>query len=62
MRKLTDEDISITNDKVIWIKTYREKTGMDYEIPLFELSLQILERYRGTAPNGKLLHYYFNYS
>jgi len=60
MRKLTDEDISIADDKVIWIKTCREKTGMDYEIPLLELPLQILDRYRGTAPNGKLLPMYHN--
>lgn len=60
MRKLTDEDICIADDKVIWIKTSREKTGMDYEIPLLELPLQILDRYRGTAPNGKLLPMYHN--
>ena len=60
MRKLTDEDISIADDNVIWIKTSREKTGMDYEIPLLELPLQILDRYRGTAPNGKLLPMYHN--
>ncbi len=60
MRKLTDEDVSIADDNVIWIKTSREKTGMDYEIPLLELPLQILDRYRGTAPNGKLLPMYHN--
>ena len=52
MRKLTNEDIFIAEDKVVWIKTSREKTGMDYEIPLLELPLQILERYRDTAAGG----------
>ena len=60
MRKLTNEDVFIAGDKVVWIKTSREKTGMDYEIPLLELPLQILERYRDTATGGRLLPMYCN--
>jgi len=60
MCKLSDEDISVAEDNVVWIKTFREKTGMDYEIPLLELPLQILERYRGTASDGRLLPMYPN--
>lgn len=60
MRKLTNEDIFIAEDKVVWIKTSREKTGMDYEIPLLELPLQILERYRDTAAGGRLIPMYSN--
>lgn len=55
MCKLTDGDVSVAEDDVVWIKTFREKTGMEYEIPLLELPLQILERYRGTASDGRLL-------
>ncbi len=58
MRKLTDEDISIAEDGEVWIKSSREKTGVDYEIPLLELPLQILERYKGTASKGRLLPMY----
>lgn len=60
MRKLTDEDISIAEDGEVWIKTARQKTGINYEIPLLELPLQILERYRGTASKGRLLPMYSN--
>lgn len=60
MRRLTDEDISIAGDGEVWIKSQREKTGMDYEIPLLALPLQILERYRGTAFKGRLLPLYDN--
>ena len=60
MRKLTDEDICIAGDNIVWIKTCREKTGMDYQIPLLELPLQILERYRGKAQDGRLLPMFCN--
>ena len=60
MRKLTDEDISIAEDGEVWIKTAREKTGVEYEIPLMELPLQILERYKDTASKGRLLPMYDN--
>lgn len=60
MCKLSDEDISIAEDNVVWIKTFREKTGMDYEIPLLDLPLQILERYKETASDGRLLPMYPN--
>jgi integrase len=55
MCKLTDEDIEITKDGAVWIKTKRKKTGIDYELPLLELPLQILDRYREFAPEGRLL-------
>lgn len=60
MRKLTDEDIVVAEDGEVWIKTTREKTGIEYEILLLELPLQILERYRGTASKGRLLPMYDN--
>ncbi|MDH6355950.1 integrase [Dysgonomonas sp. PH5-45] len=60
MCKLSDEDIFVAEDNVIWIKTFRDKTGIDYEIPLLEIPLQILERYKGTASDGRLLPMYPN--
>lgn len=60
MYKLTDEDVSVAEDNVVWIKTFREKTGIEYEIPLLEIPLQILERYRGTVSDGRLLPMYTN--
>lgn len=60
MCKLTDGDVSVAEDDVVWIKTFREKTGIEYEIPLLEIPLQILERYRGTTSDGRLLPMYPN--
>jgi integrase len=60
MCKLTNEDVSVAEDDVVWIKTFREKTGIDYEIPMLELPLQILERYRGTVSDERLLPMYPN--
>ncbi len=60
MCKLTNEDVSVAEDDVVWIKTFREKTGIEYEIPLLEIPLQILERYRRTTSDGRLLRMYLN--
>lgn len=60
MCSLTDRDIEVAEDEQVWIKTSRHKTGVEYELPLLELPLQILERYRGAAPNGALLPMYNN--
>jgi hypothetical protein len=38
MCKLSNEDVSVAEDDVVWIKTFREKTGIDYEIPLLSIS------------------------
>ena len=59
MCNLTDEDLEVT-DGELWIKTSRKKTGIEYELPLLEIPLQILERYRGIADNGRLLPMYSN--
>ncbi len=60
MCKLTDEDISPAPDGALWIKTCREKTGIDYELPLLEIPLQILDRYKGIADKGRLLPMFSN--
>jgi len=59
MCKLTDSDISV-EEGTVWIKTHREKNGNKYEIPLLELPLNILERYKGVASMGRLLPMYDN--
>jgi integrase len=58
---LTDKDLSTAEDGTVWIKKLRGKTGVEYEIPLQELPLQILERYRDLEPNGRLLPMYSNF-
>ena len=60
MCNLTQDDLSVAEDGTVWIKGSRGKTGVDYQIPLLDLPLQILERYRDTAPDGRLLPMYAN--
>ena len=49
-----------TSDGAWRIKGVREKTGMEFEIPLLELPLRIIRKYRDTAPEGRLLPMYAN--
>jgi integrase len=58
MRRLTERDLWMAEDGTTWIKSKRVKTGIDYQVPLLDLPLQILERYRDTAPDGRLLPVY----
>ena len=60
MSALTTENLSVAEDGEVWIKGKRGKTGVDYQVPLHDLPLQILERYRDTAPGGRLLPMYGN--
>lgn len=59
---LSDEHLSLAEDGVWWIKSARKKSGVDFEIPLMELPLHIIEKYRDMAPEGKLLPMYSNSS
>ena len=60
MRLLTAANLSKTSDGAWRIKGVREKTGMEFEIPLLELPLRIIRKYRDTAPEGGLLPMYAN--
>jgi site-specific recombinase XerD len=54
--KLTKEQIQLSIDGQQWIMGKREKTDMDYFIPLMEIPKKILEKYKNQAfKNGKLL-------
>jgi integrase len=57
---LSDRDLSTAEDGTVWIKALRGKTGVEYQIPLLDLPLQILDRYEGIAPDGRLLPMYDN--
>lgn len=59
---LTNENLSLAEDGIWWIRSSRKKTGVDFEIPLMELPLHIIEKYRDVAPEGKLLPMYSNSS
>lgn len=52
---LTEEHLHKANDGKIWIKKPRQKTKVVADIPLLEVPIQILEKYRGQQPGGRLL-------
>ena len=54
--KLTKEQINLSIDGQQWIMGKREKTDMDYFIPMMEIPKKILEKYKTQIfKNGKLL-------
>ncbi|MDD3063823.1 MAG: site-specific integrase [Massilibacteroides sp.] len=54
MRNLTEQNLSIAEDGVQWVHLKRKKTGTPCHIPLLEIPLQLIEKYRGLAKDGKL--------
>lgn len=57
---LTQDDLETAEDGAVWIKASRRKTKIDYDVPLLDLPLHILDKYRNTAPDGRLLPMYSN--
>lgn len=54
--KLNKEQIQLSIDDQQWIMGKREKTDMDYFIPIMEIPKKIIEKYKNeTFKNGKLL-------
>ena len=60
MRLLTKENLSLAEDGTWWIRSARQKTKVEFEIPLLDLPLQILKKYRDTASGDRLLPMYCN--
>lgn len=60
MHLLTKDNLSLAEDGTWWIRSTRQKTGVEFEIPLLDLPLQILKKYRDTAPGDRLLPVYCN--
>lgn len=52
---LREDNISPSFDGNIWIKGKREKTGVRFNIPQLGIARQILDKYKGQQPNGRLL-------
>ncbi len=55
MCNLAPGDLLPDQDGVWWIRTHRQKTGQRCNIPLLDVPLRIIKRYRASAPAGKLL-------
>ena len=60
MCRLTKEDLEVAEDGELWIWTSRKKTKIAYEVPLLDVPLYILEKYRDIVPDGQLLPMYTN--
>ena len=60
MCRLTAANLETAEDGTTWIKATREKTNVEFEIPLLDLPLHIIDKYRDTTPDGKLLPMYGN--
>jgi Site-specific recombinase XerD len=54
MRNLTRKNIYKADDDVTWIQFNRKKTGTSCQIPLMELPLQLIEKYKDTTIGEKL--------
>ncbi|WP_165026986.1 site-specific integrase [Dysgonomonas sp. ZJ279] len=54
MRNLTAKNLSTAEDGVKWVHLKRKKTGTPCHIPLLEIPLQLIEKYKGIAKEGKL--------
>lgn len=55
MEHLTKDNLEISFDGHLWIKTNRQKTGTESNIRLLEVAKHIIEKYEGMAENGRLL-------
>jgi site-specific recombinase XerD len=54
MRNLTHRNLSVAEDGVRWVHLKRKKTGAPCHIPLLEIPLLLIEKYRGLGKDGKL--------
>lgn len=54
LRNLTPDNMKQAEDGVWWIHTARKKTRTPCHIPLMELPLQLIEKYRGISDKGRL--------
>lgn len=52
---LREANIRTTFDESLWIIGKRVKTGVSYRVPLLDIPKLIMEKYRGTLPEGHVL-------
>ena len=60
MRLLTRDNLCLAEDGTWWIKSARQKTKIEFEIPLLDLPLQILKKYSDAVSDNRLLPMYCN--
>ena len=54
LKKLSLKHIITEDDGGCWISTSRQKTKTEFDVKLLNLPSQIMERYKGLAPDGKV--------
>ena len=52
---LTEENLVEGDDGKVWLRTRRQKTDTSVDVPLLEIPLMILQKYKGQLTAGKLL-------
>lgn len=55
MANLQESNIRQSFDGNMWLIGKRGKTGISYNVPLFNIPLMIIEKYKGKQPEGKIL-------
>lgn len=55
MKNLTKDNLQLSFDGHLWIKTNRQKTGVESNIRLLDIPLQIIKKYEGIAEGNLLL-------
>lgn len=55
MKNLTKDNLQVSFDDHLWIKTERQKTGVESNIRLLDIPLQIIKKYEGVAEGNLLL-------
>lgn len=55
VKNLRQANIRKSFDGKLWIMGKREKTGVNFNIPLLDIAKEILDKYAGTLPDEKVL-------
>jgi site-specific recombinase XerD len=55
VKNLREKNIRKSFDGKLWIMGKREKTGVNFNIPLLDIAKEILDKYAGTLPDEKVL-------
>lgn len=55
VKNLRENNIRTSFDGNLWIMGKREKTDVSFTIPLLDVPQQILDKYKGTLPEGRIL-------
>ena len=58
LTRLSDEHIEQASDGSLWIHMKRQKTGIDFNVRLLEIPLQIMEKYRPEKKDKHIFHVY----